>query len=88
MLEKKKVGLAVGFFLAIVHAVWSLAVAVIPSQLQSFLGWVFKLHAIQPVWVLMSFNFVNAVILVILTFVIGYIIGWVFAWIHNMLHKR
>jgi len=88
MIDKNKVGLTFGLFLAVVHAVWSLAVAVIPNELQSFLNWVFGLHALEPVFKLTSFNLVNAIILVILTFVIGYIFGWVFAFLHNLLHKK
>jgi len=87
-MNKNKIGLALGFLLAIVHAVWSLAVLIIPSQLQAFLNWVFKLHALLPVYTITAFNIVNAILLVILTFVVGYILGWVFAWCHNRVHKK
>ena len=88
MIDKNKIGLAVGFFMALAHAVWSLCVAVIPSYLQTFLDWVFKLHAIEPVWILTAFNFMNAILLVIVTFIFGYIVGFVFAWLHNLVHKK
>jgi len=87
-MEKNKVGLVVGLFLAIVHAIWALTVAIIPNQLQSFLDWIFNIHFLVPVWKITEFNFMNAIFLVIMTFVIGFIVGWVFAWLHNLLHKK
>jgi len=88
MIDKNKVGLAFGLFLAIMHAVWSLAVAVITNQLQSFLNWIFDLHMIVPIWKITAFNLMNAVLLVIVTFISGYILGWIFAACHNLLHKK
>ena len=87
MLGKNKTGISLGILFALVHAVWALAVAVIPDTLQKFLDWVFNLHSITPVWVLTSFNWLNALLLVIITFVFGYILGWIFAWAHNLRHK-
>jgi len=87
-LNKNKIGLMVGAFLAIAHAVWALIVAVIPGALQSFLDWVFNIHFLEPVWVLTTFDLLNAIFLVALTFVCGYICGWVFAWIHNLVDKK
>ena len=88
MLDKNKTGVSLGLFLALIHAVWALCVAIIPGTLQTFIDWIFKLHSIEPVWVLTSFNLLNAILLVIVTFVIGYVFGWVFAWAHNLLHKK
>lgn len=88
MLDKNKIGLAFGLFLAIVHAVWALSVAVVPGMLQSFLDWIFNIHFLNPVWVLTSFNFANAIMLVAFTFIAGYVFGWVFAWAHNLIHTK
>ena len=87
-LNKNKIGLMVGAFFAIAHAVWALIVAVTPGTLQKFIDWVFDVHFLEPVWVLTTFNLLNAIFLVILTFVCGYIFGWVFAWIHNCVDKK
>jgi len=87
-LDKNKIGLVVGLFFAIIHAIWALTVAIMPVTLQSFLDWIFNLHFIVPVWELTAFNLLNALLLVIITFVFGFIFGWVFAWCHNMLHKK
>ena len=87
-MDKNKVGLALGVFLGATHLIWSLCVAIIPKQLQSFLNWIFNLHAIKPVWFLTAFSWTNALMLVILTLIVGYVVGWVFAYIHNLLHKK
>lgn len=88
MINKNKWGLAIGLLLAILHAVWSLAILIMPASLQKFIDWVFVLHAIKPIYVLTAFNLANAIILVILTFVIGYIIGYILAALINMLSKE
>ncbi len=87
-MNKNKSGLIVGLFLALVHAVWAVIIAVIPAQMQSFLDWVFKLHFIEPVWKLTTFNFLNAIFLVIVTFIAGYIFGWVFVWVYKLIGKK
>ena len=88
ILDKNKIGLVVGLFLAIIHAVWALFVAIMPSTLQSFLDWIFNIHFLEPVYTLTTFSFGNAIFLVIVTFIAGFILGWIFAWIHNLLHKK
>lgn len=88
MMDKNNAGIALGLLFAIAHAVWSFLIAVIPSQLQAFLDWVLGIHALTPYLQITEFSFINAVILVIVTFVFGYIFGWVFAWAHNLVHKK
>jgi hypothetical protein len=88
MLNKNKVGLVVGLFLAAMHAVWALAVAIFPNALQSFLDWIFSIHFLVPIWKLTAFNFIDATLLVMMTFIAGYIIGFGFACVHNTIHKK
>lgn len=80
-MDKNKAGLTVGYFLALVHLVWALAVIIMPSTLQSCLDWIFKLHGISNYMTITSLSIINAILLVIVTFISGYIIGWVFAWL-------
>jgi len=87
-LSKNKVGLVFGTFLALAHAVWALAVALIPEILQGFTDWIFTLHSLKPVWIITSFNFVNAIMLVVMTFIMGYVFGWVFAAVWNWVRKN
>lgn len=86
-LNKNQVGLVCGVFLAAIHAIWALTVAVVPGLLQQFLDWVFGLHFLKPVYILTSFNFVDAIFLVVLTFVSGFASGWGFTAIWNWLNK-
>jgi len=87
-LDKNKTGLIGGLFLAITHLIWSLLVLIIPSLLQKVLDWIFEIHALNPIWTLTSFNFMNLIWLLIVTFVIGYISGWIMAVIVNYIHRR
>lgn len=68
-----KTALAVGLFMGGIHAIWALMVAIIPNTLQSVLDWIFNVHFIEPIWVLTAFNLLDALFLVIVTFVIGYL---------------
>jgi len=86
-LDKKKTALALGTFLALFHAFWSLMVAFIPIQLQKFIDWMFVLHHIKPLYALLPFNILNAIMLVAMTFVVGYAFGYVFAFIWNKTNK-
>ena len=87
-MSKNKAGLVFGLFIGLFHLVWSVFVALIPDQVQAFINWVLKIHHVSlPYTIVTPFVLMNAVILVIYTFVVGYILGWVFAWISNMVHK-
>jgi hypothetical protein len=86
-LSKNRVGLILGIFTALVYVVWDLAVALIPRILQKFLDWIFLLHSLNPVFIVTSFDFLNAVLLVVMAFVIGYASGWGFAAVWNWIRK-
>jgi len=87
-INKSKLALVLGSFVALLHLIWSFFVAVFPGALQSYLNWVFKIHFLTPVYTITSFNFGNAILLVILTFIVGYIFGWLFATIWNLVVKK
>ena len=79
-IDKNVAGIVLGIFFALIHAVWLLFVAITPMGLQRFITWVLDLHHIaMPFSIITPFNFLNALLLVIVTFVFGYIFGWVFA---------
>lgn len=79
-MEKNKIGLALGSFFAGIHLIWTVLVALIPSTLQTYFNWIFALHGIRPIIVITTMTLMNAIALIIVTFVFGYIIGWLFAW--------
>lgn len=87
-MSKNKLGLVVGSFLALLHAVWSIAVAIIPTSVEGFFVWVLTLHHIDiPFTIITPFVLANAVILIVLTFVVGYIVGWVLGWLRQVIGK-
>ena len=88
-MSKNKAGLVVGSFIALMHLVWSIAVAVIPNGMQVFISWIINLHHLRiPIMIVTPFILMNAVILIIMTFVFGYIYGWIFAAIYNLLKEK
>ena len=88
MLNKNKIGLVAGSFLAVIHAIWVLTIAIMPNVLQNFLDWVFQLHFLKPLYVITPFNLKDAIFLVVLTFVVGFIFGWIFTGLYNLLSKK
>lgn len=84
-MSRNQSGLIVGAFFALVHAVWSVAVAIIPAGLQGFLNWILTLHHISLPLAIMPFVLVNAVLLVIVTFIVGYIFGWLLGWLSELI---
>ncbi len=85
MLNKSKTAMAVGVFVALMHAAWAVVVGL--GLGQKLVNWAMTLHFMYyPVKVL-EFNGSNAVMLVIATFVGGYVFGWVFAAVWNKFRK-
>ncbi len=87
-LNPNKAGLVFGIFLAVVHLIWSILVALIPNQLQTFFDWVLKLHSISMPFTIKPFVFMNAFWLVIVTFVVGFILGWLLVVILNCVCQK
>jgi len=86
-INKNGLGLSLGIFLALVHAVWAIVISIIPSLTQKMLDWVFVLHFLEPIYKLTAANLLNGVILIVMTFISGYIMGYVFAAIWNKFSK-
>jgi hypothetical protein len=84
-LNPQKVALAVGGFIAAVHLVWSVIVAL--GWGQGLVSFIFKLHMIAPAPIVGAFSIGNAVGLIIVTGIVGSIAGFVFATIWNKVHK-
>jgi len=85
MINKNKLGLTIGIFVALMHLVWVIAVAI---GIQRYLDWVLLLHSIKLDIVLTQVVLLNAVMLLVLAFVGGYIFGYVFAAIWNYINKK
>ncbi|MBS3078827.1 hypothetical protein J4218_01775 [Candidatus Pacearchaeota archaeon] len=83
-LSPNKLGLTVGLFAALAHLVWSIAVAL---GIQKLVDWILLLHSIKLDLVLTNIVILNAILLIIVSFVGGYIFGAVFALIYNYVAK-
>lgn len=81
----KKTGLVIALVLGGMHLGWALLVAVGVAQVVS--NFLFRLHFIQPVFVIHPFEPLRALGLVLLSAAIGYCIGVMIALIWNSLHR-
>ena len=85
-INKNKLGLAIGVFIALLHAVWALTV--LAGFGQKMMDWVFPLHFINNIYEITSFSIMTALLLVVAAFIGGYVMGWIFAWIWNFFGKN
>ena len=84
-LNKAKTGLVVGLFLAIVHAIWAILVAL--GVAQGLIDWVTEMHMLANPYVVLDFSLGTAIGLVVMVFVVGYVLGWICAALWNSLRK-
>jgi hypothetical protein len=87
-LGKLRTGLATGIFFAIVHAIWAIAILILPTLTQKMLDWIFIIHFLEPIYKITSVSFLQGLLLIIMTFVVGFVIGWVFAAVYNLVTKK
>jgi len=80
-IKGNKLGLVLGFFFAIIHALWVLAVGIGIGQ--SFLDWIMPRHFIDMAYGVLPFSFVTALVIIIAAFVTGYLAGWLFTLLWN-----
>ena len=84
-INKNKLGLTVGIFAAILHAVWAILVGA--GIAQTYLNWIFPMHFIGNVFQVANFSLMAAVLLIILAFIGGYICGWILGVVWNWVDK-
>lgn len=84
-LNERKTGLSLGLFIAGVHLVWSLLVAL--GWAQILIGWSFSWHMLSNPFTVQPFSLTNAIILIIVTFAVGNAVGYSFAAIWNKTHE-
>ena len=85
-LNENKLGLTLGIFFALLHAIWAILVGFGAGQ--KLIDLILPLHFIDMMISIATFNIGTAVLLVILAFIGGYIAGWLFAVIWNWVTKR
>ena len=74
--KENKIALAVGLYIAVIHALWAVVVAIGVGE--SYLNWIFPLHFINNLYSVMDFSIMNATLLVIVAFIGGYLATWLF----------
>ncbi len=85
MLDKNRVGLTLGSFLALLHAAWS--VLITTGWAQYLADKAISLHMMKMPHEVLAFNPLKALLLVGIAFLVGYIGGWIFAVIYNKFGK-
>ena len=81
-----KFGITGGVALGIFHLCWVVLIGL--GVAQSLLDWIFKLHMIKPVYVIMPFSWGSAVGLLILTMVVGFVGGLVVGSIWSLCKEK
>jgi len=85
MISKNKLGIVFGALLGLSHLVWAAMVAT--GVAQWLMDWVFRLHFIQPPYIVTAFNLSYAVGLIVVTSSLGYLMGWLGAALWNWVHE-
>lgn len=81
-------GLVFGYFVGMIHLLWSLLVAITPEGAQGLLDWTFRLHHLEMSMATMRFNAGNALLLIAVAFGSGYGSGWMLGWLWNRTGER
>lgn len=84
MISKNKLGVVLGSLLGLWHLAWAALVAT--GVAQWLMDWVFRLHFIQPPYVVSAFKLNYAIGLIVITSVLGYTFGWVGGALWNWVH--
>ena len=83
MINRHKLGLVLASFMGISHSLW--VWLVLTGMAQTVINWIFRLHFIEPAYVITPFDIGVATTLIVLTSAIGYLTGWMVAAIWNWL---
>lgn len=84
-LNANRIGLTLGIFIALLHAIWALLVGVGVGQ--EVLDWIFPMHFLSSIYTIIQFNVLTAIILIVMAFLAGYVMGYIFALIYNLVEK-
>ncbi len=85
-LNPKQVGVTTGLFAALLHAVWSILVAIGVAQQLS--DWLIGLHFVSDQHTVTAFSIGTAILLIVVAFVAWFVFGYVFASIYNWTAKK
>lgn len=74
-----KPALVVALFIAGMHLLWTLLVAL--SLGQTYLNWIFPLHLLNNPYTVLPFSLGNALLLTLISFAVSYISTLIFVWL-------
>lgn len=80
-----KLGVVLGGFLALFHAIWALLV--LTGVAKPLLDWILGMHFLNFTYSIDPFSLGKALMLVIITGVVGYLCGLIIGWLWNLAHK-
>ncbi len=81
----QRLGLTLGTFAALIHAVWSLFVAI--GLAEPLMVGLMRMHFIEESREVSDFFFGDAIVLIFVSFVIAYGLGWVLGSLWNRVNK-
>ncbi len=84
-LNKNRCGLMFGVLFSACHFVW--LVLVLTGVAKTIFDWVLSMHFVNFTYSMLEFNYLNALILLIMTFVVGYVFGFILSAIFNWAKK-
>ena len=84
-MNKRKMGLVLGSFAALMHLAWVVLIAF--GWAQPLMDFVYKMHSLNNPFTVMQFDFMRAIGLIVIAFIMGNIVGNVFAMVWNKIHK-
>ncbi|HET7798228.1 MAG TPA: hypothetical protein VFK72_10105 [Nevskia sp.] len=84
-LNPGKTGLTLAYFIAGVHFLWVLAIAL--GWAGSMVDFIFRVHMLSVPVTVLPFDILSAVELLIITAAVGYLVGYAFARVWNWTHK-
>ncbi len=84
--KENKIALTISVFVAAIHAIWALAVAVGIGQI--YLDWILPLHFISNLYTVLGFNLLNAILLVIMAFIGSYLAALLFIWLLKVMKVK
>ncbi len=80
-----RAGLVLAVILGGWHLIWVILVAL--GWAQAILHFYFRIHFLTPVWTVLPFRFVPAIILIVVTTAIGYVVGYILGVLWNRVHR-
>ncbi|MDD5012426.1 MAG: hypothetical protein PHQ66_02150 [Candidatus Nanoarchaeia archaeon] len=81
-----KPALAIAVFVSVLHALWLILVA--SGFAQVLMDWIYSLHMLSNPFIVMSFDMVNAIILLIVPALMSYIAVLLFGLVWKMMVKK